>query len=206
MPSKDGSTILAGVDWWVDSKTVTVKMAPASCNKGLNYEQRYNRTWANKCGSCKKKGTLYAHGAKGRKTAVEGEITCRSCDTDYDGVSGKSKEKEMTCRYSLTPASSTTSSTAQSAQKSITDRKEALYNLKQDYQTRKLVKVKKSLTTLIIPKVDRGKYVKLKPPLDDGKTFYVSSLHLNPDTMTIELHDGYPEPDSKYSEKVTVKK
>ena len=204
MASKDGSTILNGVDWWWDSKTVTVIMFPASCNKGVPYVLQPAKTWANKCGYCKKEGTLYAHGRKGLKTATEGEITFKSCDTDYDGISGKSKGGD--CRYSLIPASSTTSSTAQSAEKSVIDRKEALYNLKQDYQTRKLVKAKKSLTTLIIPAVDCGKYVKLKAPLDDDKTFYVSSLHLNPDTMTIELHDGYPEPSSKYTDKVTIKK
>ena len=204
MPVKDGSTILQGVDWWNSSESITVKGYPASCAGGLPYKLQPAKTWVNKCGYCKKTGTLYAHGTKGRKKAPESEISCKSCDTDFDSVSGKSKEGS--CRYSLTPGSSS-SSTSTDAEKAALTRKEAIYKAKEEYKEKSQPNEQRSITTPIIPVVDRGGYAKLMPPLAKEVMHYISSVHMNANTMTMTLHKKYPKPDNADKSKLdSIKK
>lgn len=81
--------------------TIQIKAKPSGCTKGLKYEW-YTKTWKNKCGYCGRVGTLQIN----PKGVPERELTCSHCDTDYCGVTGKSKEAGCTMRYKLEPATS----------------------------------------------------------------------------------------------------
>lgn len=222
MATKDGSTVKQGVDWEVDDKTLTVKMYPGGCNaKGIKYELQPAKTWRNECPHCKKKaapnakkrtktqkatkyeGVLYAHGTKGSKKAPEGEITCRQCGADYDGVSGG--DKYPRCNIKLISASSS-SATALSAEKAVLSKKEALFKLKEEYKERRSVSSKRTITIPIIPGLKKGDYIRLDPPLGNKKKYYIGSVQINNDSMALEIHDKFPEPPTKYTEKYEEKK
>lgn len=208
LPIRDGYRILAGVSWTNDKKTITVKMAPASCNKNKSYKQRYKRTWKNYCPACKQSGYLRAIGAKGRKTAVEGEINCSyvnpnggRCDVDYDGVSGKSKEGS--CKYSLTKGSSSSDSNTTAEQK-VLDKKKALRELKNEYKEKSKPKKDSKLTIPPLKLIREGSYIELSPPLRSTKTYFIISTDESEDDVQLNISSSVPAPGSQYSEKYTT--
>ncbi len=201
LPVRDGYTVLAGVSWTNGKETITVKMAPASCNKNKSYKQRYKRTWKNYCPYCKKSGKLYAHGTKGRKKAPEGEITCKNCDTDFDGVSGKSKEGS--CKYSLKEGSSSSDSNTTSEQK-VLDKKKALGELKNEYKEKSKPKKDSKLTIPPLPLIREGSYIELCPPLRSTKTYFIIGTDESEDDVQLNISSSVPAPGSEYSEKYTT--
>lgn len=89
-------------------KTIKIKAKPSGCTKGIAYKW-YTKTWKDKCGYCGRVGTLQIN----PKGVPEREITCSHCDTDYCGVTGKSKEGGCTMRYKLEPATKAVETTEQ---------------------------------------------------------------------------------------------
>lgn len=77
--------------------TITITSLPSAGGSGLAYKWTTN-TWVNHCPLCGKDGGLTIN----PKGVYEKELTCKYCDADYCGSSGK--DKAYTCRARLTRA------------------------------------------------------------------------------------------------------
>lgn len=79
--------------------TITVNHKPSTNQAAKYYKyEKYKKTWKNYCPNCKKSGKL----SDNPKGVPEGEITCKACDSDYDGTTGA--DKNGTYRSYLTDA------------------------------------------------------------------------------------------------------
>lgn len=81
------------------SSTITIKSLPSAGGTGLPYVWTSN-TWINECVLCGATGTLQIN----PKGTYEKELTCKRCDADYCGSSGR--DKSYNCRATLTKAKS----------------------------------------------------------------------------------------------------
>lgn len=197
MPTFKGYTVLAGVKWTVDKKTLTVTMKQST--RGIGDNKLHTTTWKNYCPYCKKSGILRGGGQKGRKTAREGEITCTKCDNDFCGVTGY--KKVTGSKLHLTKASKS-SDTATSAESKANDKKTALAEVKKSYKESSVPKKDFKLTLPPLKGIREGTYIELKPPLvSKAQTFFIGSIDTAQDDMQLVLYDKVPSPGSEYNEK-----
>jgi cell wall hydrolase len=77
--------------------TITITSLPSAGGTGLSYKWTTN-TWVNHCPLCGKDGGLTVN----PKGVYEKELTCKYCDADYCGSSGK--DKASSSRATLTRA------------------------------------------------------------------------------------------------------
>lgn len=199
LTSYKGSTVQAGVRWEYDKKTITVRMVPGGWDRvkrGYKYIL-YNKSWENYCPHCKKAGILYPHGAKGRKTATEGEITCKQCDNDFDGVTGYKKIYGSKLHLKKASSNSSTNAKTETTQQ---DKKEALLELKKDYKDKSKPKKDFKITIPPLKWISEGKYIELKPPLvKTTQTFFIGQIDTSPIDMTLTLYDRLPDVGTEYS-------
>lgn len=197
-----GYTVLAGVKWTVDKKTLTVTMKQST--RGVGDNKLHTTTWKNHCPYCKKGGILRGGGKKGRKTAVEGEITCTICDNDFCGVTGY--KKVVGSKLHLTKASKS-SQTAITQESSINDKKKALTEVKKVYKEKNEPKKEFKLTIPPLKGVVEGSYIELKPPLvKTAQSFFIGGIDTAQDDMQLLLYDKVPSPGSEYKEKTSISK
>ena len=197
--SYKGYRVLTGVNWVYDKTTLTVTMYPSrQYPKSLAYKL-YKKVWKNKCPNCHKEGVLRAIGAKGRKTAVEGEINCTACDTDIDGVQGYVKLNGSTKH--LEAGSSSSKSTTSSTLSNLKDKeKKALKTLQTEYDTAKAPKKDMTLKIPPLPHIKDGYCHQLSKPLVSKSTIvFVESVEITQDLITMKVNDTLEPPGEEYT-------
>ncbi|UTB32712.1 MAG: hypothetical protein NKF70_00030 [Methanobacterium sp. ERen5] len=194
-----GFRVLTGVSWEYDKTTLTVTMYPGIQRpKRLAYKP-YKKVWKNVCPNCGKLGVLRAIGAKGRKTAVEGEINCTNCDSDFDGV--QSYEKINGSSKHLEAGSSSSKSSTSSTLASLkTKQATALGKVKSKYNDSKLPKKDMTLKIPPLPHIMDGYCHQLDKPLVSRSTIvFVESVEITQKQITMKVNDKLQPPGDKYS-------
>jgi hypothetical protein len=195
-----GFRVLTGVSWDYDKTTLTVTMYPGTQSpKKLAYKP-FKKVWKNICGNCHKEGVLRAIGAKGRKTAVEGEINCTACDTDFDGVQGY--EKINGSKKHLEAGSSSSKSSTSSTLSSLKDKeKKALKKAKATYNDSKVPKKDMTLKIPPLPHIMDGYCHQLEKPLVSKSTIvFVESVEITQKQITMKVNDKLEPPGEKYTQ------
>jgi len=194
-----GFRVLTGVNWVYDKTTLTVTMYPGIQRPKKMAYKPYKRVWKNICPNCGKSGVLRAIGAKGRKTAVEGEINCTNCDSDFDGV--QSYEKINGSSKHLEAGSSSSKSSTSSTLSSITSKEQkALASVRSDFKDS--ISPKKDMTLKIPPLkgIKDGYCHQLSPPLVNKSIIvFVESVEISQDSITMKLNDKLEPPGEKYT-------
>lgn len=203
MATFKGYRVKAGVKWTEDKNSITITGYPkkSTDKKGKNIKYvKYTKTWKNYCPNCKKKGTMFGFGTKGRWFGVEGGIKCKKCDSDYCGVTGRDTLNNKP-RPSLKEGSNKTSSTAVKQSSSQNDKKQALSDLKKEYTEKSKPKKDSKLILPPLKKLREGSYIELLPPLVPvPKTYFITSLDWGKDDVNVGLSESVPEPGTTYQE------
>lgn len=200
MPTYNGYTVLAGVKWTVDKKTLTVTMKQST--RGIGDNKLHTTTWKNYCPYCKKSGILRGGGKGKGKDAIEGEITCTKCDNDFCGVTGY--KKILGSKLRLTKASSSSDS-ATKEKSDLQTKKEALADLKKDFKEKRKPKKEIKIKLPPLKGIREGSYIKLTPPLvKKSQIFFISSIDEANGDMNLVLNDKVPVPGIEYKEKVKI--
>lgn len=194
-----GFRVLTGVSWEYDKTTLTVTMYPSrQYPKSLPYKP-YTKVWKNICPNCGKSGVLRAIGAKGRKTAVEGEINCTNCDFDLDGVQGYEKINGST-KHLEAGSSSSKSSTSSTLVSLKSKQTTALGKVKSKYNDSKLPKKDMTLKIPPLPHIMDGYCHQLDKPLVSRSTIvFVESVEITQKQITLKVNDKLEPPGDKYS-------
>jgi hypothetical protein len=195
-----GYRVLAGVKWTFDKTSLTVSAYPSrQYPKNIAYRLYPNITWVNKCPVCDEPGVLRVIGAKGSKTAVEGEINCTHCDTDIDAVQGYVKLNGSN-KHLTKGSSSSKSSTSNTLSNIASKENTALNKVKSEYNTSKLPK---KTMTLKIPPLDNimdGYCHELSPPLvSTSMMIYVESVEITQTDITLTVNDTLEPPGTEYT-------
>ena len=173
-----------------DNKTVTVWCYPSASHTGMPYKL-VKKTWKNECPSCKKKGKLSRFKFNTKGTA-DGELTCKSCDMDYCGASGK--EKWIPCRAHLIPATETVNDTTKvadsktKADKCSMTKAEALTKAKEALKTGKDYKA--TLKIPIMKNIHIGDRVQINLPQFEStkkKKLYITEIKEDIDNQTYDI-------------------
>ena len=171
-----------------DNKTVTTWCYPSHGHHEYKLTQK---TWKNECPSCKKKGRTSRFKFNNKKTP-EGELTCKSCDADFCGVSGQ--EKRSPPRWKLTPATANPNSATKVAGSKTKSQTCELTKAEAKTKAKKLLKTTKSYkSTLKIPIIKNIKLgdlcqVKLGGfPETKKKKLHIEEIKEDIDNQTYEL-------------------
>ena len=195
-----GYRVLAGVNWTYDTTSITISAYPSrEYPQNLAYRLYPAKTWVNKCPNCGKSGVLRPIGAGGRKTAVEGEINCSSCDSDFDAVQGY--EKLNGSNKHLTAGSSSSKSSTSNTLSNITDKETtALNKVESEYNTSKLPKKTMTLTIPPLDNIMDGYCHELAPPLvPKSMMIYVESVAITQTDITLTVNDTLEPPGTEYT-------
>ena len=195
---EDGNMVKAGVKAIFSKDKLTVTTWTYPSKSGYAYKLT-KKTWKNKCPFCG--GTFKFN----PKATDEGELTCRKCDADFCGVSGKDKAKKV--RKILTPATANVNyavavagSQTQSQQCSLT-KVEALTKAKSLLKTNKSfnatmeIPILKNINLTDLISVNLKGFANTKK-----KTLHIAEIKENIDnqTYTITISEGKFKYNNKY--------
>jgi hypothetical protein len=192
-----GYKVYVGVSCEITKDSCTITGYPGK----LGYTwKKYTKTWKNYCPFCKKTGVLKFSGYGGTKTALEGELTCKECNADFDGVSGK--DKAVKVRKTLTPASKTNSTSATKSKQSALDKKEKLNKAIVEYNENSKPKIKYDVTVKGNKKHKTCGYVYIKSKGDvlPSKPYFISGVDSDEEGFQkLTITDYVPTPAEEYS-------
>ena len=157
------------------------------------------RVWKNICPNCGKSGVIKGYWCKGRKTAVEGEINCTNCDSDFDGVQAYEKINGSS-KHLEEGSSSSKSSTSRTLSSLKTKQTTALGKLNLNMMILKLPKKNMTLKIPPLPDIMDGYCHQLdKPLVTKSMIVFVESVEITQKQITMKVNDKLEPPGEKYT-------